>query len=308
MRRVKEWLPADSIVTVPTVHLYDEEANIIVMDDCGPNSFTLKELVKDRDLGISLASEIGMALGGFLRRFHTWGKRNQSLIDFFDSNQQAKTISAWVTYGRLVSTLTGEDQLDSLTLRPPNVSEHQLSAISQLAAEKISAMISSSDSVCVGPCPLSFYVLMNQLLQFVMGDFWPGNILISLDTYQTRLDRIYIIDWEMAKPGILGTDIGQFCAEMSLLRWFHPETGPSVSTLITTFLESYRYSNNIDVSLCRDSIVHTGAHLVAWTPRVSWGSREQTTQVVEEGVNYLIQGWTGNYEWLKASLLGSLLA
>ncbi|KIY50668.1 hypothetical protein FISHEDRAFT_71707 [Fistulina hepatica ATCC 64428] len=47
----------------------------------------------------------------------------------------------------------------------------------------------------------------------VMGDFWPGNILVQLgSTY--GLPQISIIDWELAKAALRGVDFGQFCAEM----------------------------------------------------------------------------------------------
>jgi hypothetical protein len=39
-------LPSDSIVTVPEVHLFDEEHHVIIMDDAGEGSVTLKALMK----------------------------------------------------------------------------------------------------------------------------------------------------------------------------------------------------------------------------------------------------------------------
>ncbi|TEB10368.1 hypothetical protein FA13DRAFT_1806337 [Coprinellus micaceus] len=38
---------------------------------------------------------------------------------------------------------------------------------------------------------------------FVQGDFWPGNMLLSLDD-QGRLKNIMVVDWEMARIALPG--------------------------------------------------------------------------------------------------------
>ncbi|KAK0481571.1 hypothetical protein IW261DRAFT_1471342 [Armillaria novae-zelandiae] len=84
-----------------------------------------------------------------------------------------------------------------------------------------------------------------------MGDFWPGNILVSLDE----------------NPRI--SDLGQFCAELRLLGHFHPASAPATHDMTYSFLKAYSPSK--DISLARYVITHMGAHLVAWTPRIPWG-------------------------------------
>lgn len=138
-----------------------------------------------------------------------------------------------------------------------------------------------------------------------MGDFWPGNILV---TPTGDGGQIHILDWELAKPGLPGLDIGQFCAEMHLLRRFHPECADSASRTITTFLKAYGRAHTADTQLARTALVHWGAHLVAWTPRVPWGSKERTRDVVEEGAELLVEGYTGKEDWLKTSFIGPLVS
>jgi hypothetical protein len=138
-----------------------------------------------------------------------------------------------------------------------------------------------------------------------MGDFWPGNILIALDK-QGALERIYILDWELAKPGLPELDIGQFCAEIDLLRRFHPEYEQSAGKMISTFLETYSGICRPDISFARITVVHWGAHLVAWTPRIPGGDKEKTRETVQDGVSLLTEGYSGPDEWVRSSYVKDL--
>jgi len=149
------------------------------------------------------------------------------------------------------------------------------------------------------------------VVTLTMGDFWTGNIIVCLgDTNndsQLSLERVYVLDWELAKPGLAGLDVGQFCAEMHLLRRFSPLCDESVTTTLNAFFEAYRNEFEVGVEIVKDAAVHVGAHLVAWTPRVPWGGKERTRDVVNEGVEYLVEGYTGTREWLGGSIVGPLL-
>ena len=73
MRDVRRALPATSLVTTPEVHLVDEVANLIVMDDCGVHAVVLKDYLLASKLSPSTARTVGAALGEFLARLHEWG-------------------------------------------------------------------------------------------------------------------------------------------------------------------------------------------------------------------------------------------
>lgn len=139
-----------------------------------------------------------------------------------------------------------------------------------------------------------------------MGDFWPGNILITLDE-TGALKRIYILDWELAKAGLPELDIGQFCAEMDLLRRFHPECVELAGKTISTFLGTYSEICQTDISFARTTVVHWGVHLVAWVPRIPWGGKEKTRETVQDGVSLLIEGYSGSDEWVRSSFVKDLL-
>ena len=169
MHRVRALLGEDSFVTVPEVHLFDKDAAVIIMDDAGEDSVTLKSALRD---GLSLSDatirKIGAELGAFLARVHAWGAGSQEVLDFFEANKQARTLSAWATYGRLVSTLKGED-VPLLATPPLDISSDTLDTIAKIAKETTDAIVTSREAV-------------------VMGDFWPGNVLLSLVRHGEEID------------------------------------------------------------------------------------------------------------------------
>ncbi|TDL21319.1 hypothetical protein BD410DRAFT_299299 [Rickenella mellea] len=297
LKRVKDFLPVDSIVTVPVVHLYDKETNVIIMDDCGADSLTLKQLMLVNTPNEELARTIGKAVGEFLACIHIKGCADLDFLKFFDRNQEGKKLSAWVTYGRLVETLTNVSRSRNGTalIDPPlSIPNDDILTIEQLSTTTTEHIVAANSA-------------------FVMGDFWPGNIIISIKksedtTGMTTIERIFVVDWEVAKTGVLGLDIGQFAAEMHQMREFYPDTKKSADTLLQAFLAAYSNSREVDRATAQTAAVHVGAHLVAWTPRTGWSPMERTRDVVLQGVEYLLKGWEGNEEWLKESAIGGLMS
>ncbi|KAI6136439.1 hypothetical protein F5141DRAFT_1074690 [Pisolithus sp. B1] len=145
------------------------------------------------------------------------------------------------------------------------------------------------------------------------GDFWPGNVVVRLrrgvDGKIEALEKLYVLDWEVAKTGLPGLDLGQFCAELYLISRFHPRREESATAVMRSFLSAYRRSTNkVDPTLAGVAVSHIGAHLVTWTPRISWGSREQTRKVVQEGVEMLSLGCAGSTSSLQGSIVEPLLS
>ena len=64
----------------------------------------------------------------------------------------------------------------------------------------------------------------------------------------------------------------------------------------------------MDASTARVALGHVGAHLVAFTPRITWGGREQTRDVVQEGVELLDLSWTSSESSLLDSIVRPLLS
>ncbi len=117
-----------------------------------------------------------------------------------------------------------------------------------------------------------------------MGDFWPGNLMVRLDA-AGALERIYVVDWELAKAGLHGVELGQFCAEMHLLRRCYPEVcGETASAALQTFLEAYKP----DAEVARSAVVRWGTHMVVLVRGWSGGTRRRRVRLCLRGVRYVV--------------------
>ncbi|KAI0073712.1 hypothetical protein K474DRAFT_1666285 [Panus rudis PR-1116 ss-1] len=298
LKQVKSLLPPTSLVTVPTIHLFDDKAAIIVMDDCGENVINLKQLMLTSPPTRHVATKIGTELGKFLAFLHNMGRKeqNRELVKFLNGNEQAKRVSAWATHGRVVSSLK-EDSTGLFSDTPQPFTQEQLDRLEDIA-KKSGAKIAKA-SVDDG---------------ITMGDFWPGNILVDLSLEgdgKVQVKRLYLVDWELVKTGPAAADVGQFCAEMYQLRRFKAEECGEPATKITeAFLEAYhKEREGVDgkwSAFARYALSHIGAHLIVWTPIIDWGGKERTREVVLEGVKFFEDGYTGSEESVRTSVVGRL--
>ncbi|KIJ65047.1 hypothetical protein HYDPIDRAFT_131263 [Hydnomerulius pinastri MD-312] len=295
LRLAHELSAANDLVTAPAVRLYDDAEHVLIIDDCG-DSRTLKQLLIDESLPPAISEQIGTALGQFISNVHGWNKKPSTDLKLFAENQFGKYISALVTYGRLESTLTGKDNIPALADPLLGVSEAHLTTISKLVKTRQDAINTASTSD-----PMTH------------GDFWSGNVMVSLrhgeEGVIESVEKLYVLDWELGKTGLPGLDLGQFCAELHVLGRFHPAREESAKAVIESFLEAYKQSTGkgADEDLARVTVGHVGAHLVAWTPRVSWGGRERTREVVNEGVELLVLSSEGSESSLKESMVAHLI-
>lgn len=292
MVQVKRFIPTASLVTTPEVHLFDETANVIIMDDCGEGILSLRTLLlRDEAIPVPVARTIGAALGIFLAQVHSWG-RAEAVVNLFDGNAQARTLSAWVTYGRVVSTLTDATRPPALHDPSLDLSEGQLATITDIADEAANLMRTTKEGV-------------------IHGDFWPGNILVALsgEGADTVVERIWVVDWELAKPGLPGFDVGQFCAEVHLARRFFPAGEAAASAVLETFLKAYRAGND-EQSMYRLAGVaqtHLAAHLIVITPKnATWQDKNTVREVVLEGVRYFLSAGEEEQDFTH-SIFGPLL-
>ena len=118
-----------------------------------------------------------------------------------------------------------------------------------------------------------------------MGDLWHENILVSTDQHHLRL---YILDWELARTGLPGSEIGLFCAYMGLLGRGSQIASEPVSVILRSFLDAYSRTSNRDARLAQDTLAHWGVSYVFWTPRDPPGDRELVQDFVRKGVEFLV--------------------
>lgn len=269
----------------------------MIMDDAGEDCRTLKELLIEEGLPKIVSKQIGTALGEFISGVHTWSQNPDTDLTVFANNQVGKYISALVTYGRLESTLTGRDNIHTLSDPLLGIPEAKMMTISKLVEKRQQAIYAASATD-----PMTH------------GDLWPGNLVVTLrratDGTIEGVERLYVLDWELSKTGLPGLDLGQFCAELYILSEFHPAREEATRTMIESFLGAYRERRGTDgdTELARTVVGHIGAHTVAWTPRASsWTGRQKTREMVEKGVEMLVLSEEGSELSLRTSIAGPLL-
>ncbi|KAJ7866999.1 kinase-like domain-containing protein [Mycena olivaceomarginata] len=264
LEKIREGLDSGPLAKVPVMYHFDENSHIIIMEDCGEDSQNLKALMSAAPPSVPVAQEIGRALGQFLGRLHSWGTVDPKMIDFFDENEQAKRITSWITYGRLISTLTTDD-IPAVALLPEKVPESDLDDIRAIITERTNEIFTERATL-------------------TMGDFWTGNVML-------------------AKAGVAALDVGQFCAEMLTLTLFKPDAVEASKALIEAFLTEYRaHCGEMAPHFANVVAKHMGAHLVTITPRVGWGTPEETVKAVEVGLEHLMEGCSDRWVRERSAL------
>jgi len=284
-----------TFIKVPTVHLFDEESHVIIMEDAGEDCRTLKEVLIEESLPRAVSEQIGAALGKFISGVHAWNQNPEMDLNVFANNEVGKYITALITYERLESTLTGKHDLPALADPLLGIPEAKMKTISKLVERLQKAIYAAT--ACD---PMTH------------GDLWPGNLVLSFkrgtDGSIEGVEKLYVLDWEVAKTGLPGLDLGQLCAELYILSEFYPAREESTRTMIGSFLGVYKEQRGEDIGLARMVLSHIGAHVVALTPRISsWSGREKIREVVEKGVEMLVLGEEGSELSLKTSIVGPLL-
>jgi len=288
MTRVRLCLPPTSLVKVPKIHHFDASNHLIIMEDCGTDVVTLREfLCSGGGSSVGVAETIGTAVGQFVALVHEWSRSNpDGILDTFEKSLDAKRMIADLNYNRLVTTLLGSDKDDLPFLSDLEIDPSDIQFISKLTDEYHSHLMSAR-------------VPGHDV--FLMGDLWTENILI--DIHQPL--RLYILDWELARTGLPGSEIGLFCAYMCLLgRGNHVTSGPA-SVILQNFLDTYSRISNQDTRLAQDALAHWGISYVFWAPRDPPGDRELVHELVREGVQFLVQ--SRNKSFLAQSPVKGLL-
>jgi len=295
LRRVRTMFPDDALVNVPKVYHYDGQAHFIIMQDCGTGSRTLKQFLIDEPNGLDTeeAQRLGSALGDFISTVQEEGTKDQALMACVARNAEMRRISAWYFYGRLIDSLVGGEKKPLPFDRPFDLSPEDLRTLDELVAD-------ANDSIA------------NISSSFTVGDFWSGNTVVDTepDTREGRegyvkLKRVFIVDWEVSKPGIASIDVAQYAAELHTARTFFSgkDGHSSVDDMLPAYFRTYAArKGTLALQDVQRMSIHLGAHMAVVTPLMpTWKPKERVREFVVEAIQYLLRGKRGDLEWLKSS-------
>jgi hypothetical protein len=117
----------------------------------------LKTFMQQGKATLPMAEQIGSAIGEFIGGMHKWGRGNAELLDAVRGNEQAKAMSVWLYYGRLISTLKGlgDDGLPIPKLSSPvlEIERSDMEVVEKVVEETTKAILDVQDSVCHGKLP-----------------------------------------------------------------------------------------------------------------------------------------------------------
>ncbi|KAF1942071.1 kinase-like protein [Clathrospora elynae] len=149
------------------------------------------------------------------------------------------------------------------------------------------------------------------------GDFWPGNVLVQLNSHVSQIPpdstidgkkpvEFTVVDWEMCRRGTSATDVGQFAAEAWLLDCFRGDRG-----LLPAFLIAYATAREsgtesaapLGRAWLRRMVVHWAVHVAFWPTVVEWTGKDGTQKLVDIGVDVLKDVLDENWEKLLESPL-----
>ncbi|KAH7087632.1 kinase-like domain-containing protein [Paraphoma chrysanthemicola] len=236
---------------------YDPVAKLLTMDDGGESN--LKEAYTDLSLDVK---QIAHALATWLANLHVRTREFSLNLDAgMETSQNNNNPIAVAIYRHSYQNL-----------------HHALAkfgfdtALANQINEKYGSLLAHDDE-CV-----------------VMGDFWPGNVLVKSSDVDNSTgltqSNLTVVDWEMVRRGTSATDVAQFAAEAFLL-----DTYRGNRSLRANFLTAYFRARGNDPRLNREWIkrlaVHWAVHIAFWPTRVHWTDDAGTKKLVETGINVL---------------------
>ncbi|GJJ69673.1 hypothetical protein EMPS_02021 [Entomortierella parvispora] len=266
-------------VKVPRVLYWDHENNIVIQEDAGIKSKTLKEFISSltQPPGPRLSKEIGSGLGEFIARLHLYGFRHRSeLYPEKMANTEALGLSRLILYDQFPKAASKfmQDQ--------PQFDRDVIDLASKWGGDR----------------------LMNEPETLAHGDFWPGNFLVDSAVgagNEITLKHIFIVDWEMSRYAPAAMDLGQFVAEaFSLNKYRYP-----CEELMTSFLEAYCkfYGDRLTTTDLKTAVIHCGGHLMAWTPYTGWFKDDdhdtKSKEITLIGAEFIKRAWIEDWAWIR---------
>lgn len=174
----------DGGVRPPQCLHFDRDNWVLILEDAGDLP-TLKSWLQPGKITTEDAQTLGRNLGHYLATIHETSTNQPALLSDFTGNETAKSLSSQLYFG----------MLPSAAAQHGFEGEHIQKAAEQGKADVLKG------TECL-----------------TLGDFWTGNVLVS------NPKELYVLDFELTKPGTPDFDIGQMAAEMYCLACFRDAT------------------------------------------------------------------------------------
>ncbi|KND00477.1 uncharacterized protein SPPG_04793 [Spizellomyces punctatus DAOM BR117] len=271
------YLPEDGPIHVPKIFHYDPATPVLLVQDIGVH-LDLKTFFSTHKPSDDEAVAMGRALGTFLVDFHSKAADTESkakLMEPFE-NEQARMIIQAAVHDRVGTILAGVNSLSADTL--------------QAATESAKAFGAE---------------LMESRETLIMGDFWPGNIIVESDATGRYLGKLWIVDWEVCRYGLRAMDVGQFSAEAYLLSHFR---NPVARSMLTAFHRAYVTGflkgkpEGLRRTFMRQVSVQFGSHIVAWAEFAGWTKDQQKLEEILKVAATYIENATEQDNWESGEL------
>ncbi|KAH9892926.1 kinase-like domain-containing protein [Xylariomycetidae sp. FL2044] len=223
-------------------------------------------------------TELGRALGRWLRGFHEVSVSTARLRDVVAANAEMRRLKHMLNFSRLLQRV-----------------------------ERFPAVLGDARPVFDEVAHMAAREMEDEgsMTQVIHGDFWPGNILLPSRPIDPGAEiPVFVIDWEMAQLGARHLDVGQMVAELYELKLFKDITAGL--WMVQGFLAGY---GAVSEAFAFRTAIQAGAHLVCFgTSTPGWGSPEKVEMVARTGKEIIVRAWKRDRGWFESGDLACLFA
>ncbi|KAB5558289.1 kinase-like domain-containing protein [Coniochaeta sp. 2T2.1] len=286
-----------TLVRAPRLYLFIRGTNTQVHQDFSDATDLRAVLRSTPTLDNMLSSQfpspisLGRSLGSWLRAFHTWASdpAQAALQERIGQNEPMRKLKHLVNYGTFIGILQKF---------PDIVSIEELKVLHDVKdmADKELAKKPRDGGECFG---------------IIHGDFCMLNVLVSNNSKRKHqeegeVEKLYIIDWELAQFGHRAYDLGHMIGDLYEQKHFN--NTESAMPSIRGFVEGY---GGLSEELAFRTAIHAGTHLIGgYNRRPKTGKlaapEEKIVGMLEVAKDFVVKGWEKDRRWFESSPLAPL--
>ena len=118
---------------------------------------------------------------------------------------------------------------------------------------------------------------------------------------------MFVVDWEMAQPGVPSLGLGQMIAELYQL-WLYKSIDASL-WVIQGIVEAYGGGGGGGEDFAFRTAIQVGVHLISFGTFIQgWGTPEQVEAVARIGRDIIVNAWERRRDWFEGGDLACLFS